>query len=161
MEQHNETILDCQPNYDLSNIYTVVKRIVFAQMLTEAGYDTEETQFIYNESTKGFPLGYAGPNNRQQKSPNMPRRYGSKIQLWNKMVKEVNLKRFAGPFPSIPFSNYVQSPVNLVPKKSEDNSKQTCLVFNLSWPKLMSSNDYTPKELCSVKYKDLDHAVQL
>ena len=91
----------------------------------------------------------------------MPLRCGSKIQLWNKMVKEANLKRFTGPFPSIPFTNYVQSPVNLVPKKLEDNSKETHLVFNLSWPKGMSANDYTPKELCSVKYKDLDHVVQL
>ena len=31
-------------------------------------------------------------------------------------MKEVKAKRFAGPFKNIPFENYIQSPIGLVPK---------------------------------------------
>ena len=37
-------------------------------------------------------------------------------ELWEKMMKEVKEKRFAGPYKWILFDNYVQSPVGLVPK---------------------------------------------
>ena len=38
---------------------------------------------------------------------------GDKVTLWNKVMKEVKLKRYAGPFEEIPFEYYVQSPVGL------------------------------------------------
>ena len=44
------------------------------------------------------------------------------MELWNKVMKGVNLKRYAGPFDSIPFENYVQSPIGLIPK---DGGKST------------------------------------
>ena len=34
-------------------------------------------------------------------------------------MKEVNLKRVAGPFEEIPYKNFIPSPAGLVPKKSE------------------------------------------
>ena len=42
--------------------------------------------------------------------------------LWNKVMKEVEAKRFAGPFEKIPFDNFIQSPIGLVPK---DGGKST------------------------------------
>ena len=33
-------------------------------------------------------------------------------------MKEVELKRVAGPFTDIPFDNFIQSPIGLVPKQS-------------------------------------------
>ena len=86
-------------------------------------------------------------------------------------MKEVKAGRIAGPFDQIPFKNYIQSPVGLVPKAggktrmifhlsyefSEDSSTQTQQSEQLS--DNMSLNACTPKEICSVKYNDLDHAV--
>ena len=43
-------------------------------------------------------------------------------------MNEVRLGRVAGPFEKIPFTNYTQSPVGLVPK---DGSKKTRLIFLL------------------------------
>ena len=70
----------------------------------------------------------------------------------------MKLKRVAGPFKQIPFQNYIQSPIGLVPKAGG----ATRLIFHLSYDfkdGLRSVNFHTPKELCSVKYKDLDFAV--
>ena len=32
-------------------------------------------------------------------------------------MKEVKVKRLAGPYEEVPFENYIQSPIGLVPKK--------------------------------------------
>ena len=75
-------------------------------------------------------------------------------------MKEVKLKRYAGPFKEIPFDNFIQSPIGLVPK---DNGKDCRLIFHLSYPRgtLKLLNAKTPPELCSVKYPDFDKAIQL
>ena len=113
--------------------------------------------------TNGFEIGYEGPANRTQRARNHPLTCFNKMILWNKIFKEVNLKRVAGPFKHIPFDTYIQSPAGLVPKQSSSDKPgdNTCLIFHLSWPEKSSLNFYTPKEKCSVKYKDLDQAVRL
>ena len=75
-------------------------------------------------------------------------------------MKEVNLKRFAGPYEEIPFKYYIQSPVGLVPK---DGGRETRLIFHLSYPKgsNKSVNANILKEDCSVTYPTFDKAVQL
>ena len=76
------------------------------------------------------------------------------------MMKEIQLKRFAGPFEDPPFPQYIQSPVGLVPNGPD--GKDTWLVFHLSWPKNGDSmNSNTPEECCTVKYKDLDDVIHL
>ena len=91
-------------------------------------------------------------------SPNLKLRVGSQISLWNKIMKEVKLKRYAGPFKEPPFSEFIQSPVGLVPKDGND----TRLIFHLSYPRGGNSvNSLTPKELCAVKYVDFADAVRL
>ena len=101
---------------------------------------------------------------------NLPLRIGSHFDIWEKIMKEVKLGRYAGPFPNIPYENYIQSPIGLVPK---DNGTKTRLIFHLSYnfkrdklpnkseQKNNSINHHTPDELCSVKYKDIDHAVKV
>ena len=75
-------------------------------------------------------------------------------------MKEVEAKRYAGPFEEIPFEYYVQSPIGLVPKANN----QTTLIFHLSYDFKNSGNKsinfHIPKEDCSVTYSDLDHAVK-
>ena len=100
------------------------------------------------------------PTERQNKACNLSIRCGSKIQLWNKLAKEVNFKRFAGPFKKIPFKNFIQSPVGLVGKANlgTEPGGTTRLIFHLSWPENSFVNHHTPDHLCKVKYKDLDDA---
>ena len=82
--------------------------------------------------------------------------------LWNKVMKEVKAKRYAGPFTKIPFDHYIQSPIGLVPK---DGGKDMRLIFHLSHPrnksKGFSVNACMPKELCSVTYPGLEEAIRL
>ena len=70
-----------------------------------------------------------------------------------------------GPFREIQYPNFVQSPIRLGPK---DGGSKTRLIFNLShdFPReglknaRNSINFFTPKELCSVKYNNMDHVIQ-
>ena len=93
-------------------------------------------------------------------SKNLKLNVGNSTELWNKVMKEVQLGRYAGPFKQVPFKNYIQSPIGLVPK---DDGKKTRLIFHLSYPRNSgkSVNENTPDDVCTVKYKDFDQAVQL
>ena len=75
-------------------------------------------------------------------------------------MKEVKLGRYAGPYDSIPFEIFVQSPIGLVPKAGG----KTRLIFHLSYDFKQSGhksvNYYTPDEACTVCYKDLDYAIK-
>ena len=130
--------------------------------LVNTNYDKKETKFLIKGFKHGFDLGYRGPEKIQQKSKNLKFTIGDKNELWNKVMKEVKDKRYAGPFRDIPFDNYIQSPIGLVPK---DGGKKTRLIFHLSHPRDESRgtsvNASTPKELTTVKYKDFDEAVKL
>ena len=75
-------------------------------------------------------------------------------------MSEVELGHYAGPFKEIPYKTaYVQSPIGLVPKAGS----KTRLIFHLSY-KFKNGNEsinfWTPEELCSIKYKDLDDAIR-
>ena len=125
-----------------------------------SGYCEKEIRFLVTGFREGFNLEYDGPWDRRDTSRNLPFRdgIGSPQELWDKVIKEVKLKRYAGPFKKIPFNRFVQSPIGLVPK----HGGQTRLIFHLSYDfcKYKSVNFYIPKEKCSVKYRDLDHAIQ-
>ena len=62
----------------------------------------------------------------------------------------------------VSFSNYIQSPIGSVPKANGE----TRLIFHLSFnfgesQNKMTLNALTPAEICSVKYQDIDCAVQM
>ena len=124
-----------------------------------SGYNSEDTKFLVNGFKHCFSIGYSGPINRQDEAENIPITVGSKQEMWKKIMKEVKFGRFAGPYNLIPFNNYIQLPNGLVPKANN----QTRLIFHLSYNFVegASLNAYTPKELCSVKYNDIDQAVKV
>ena len=103
-------------NFDLTSIQTPINAEVFKQLLTEANYDIAKTNKIYQGFKNGFSLEYSGDTQVQLTSPNLKLNVGNEVILWNKIIKEVRLERFAGPYKSIPFDHYIQSPVGLVPK---------------------------------------------
>ena len=137
-----------------------VKSEQLIRMLKESNYDPKEVAFLEDGFKRGFSIEYQGPENRQSTSNNLPFTVGNKVLLWNKLMKEVKVKRVAGPFDEIPFENYIQSPIGLVPKVGGDSTR---LIFHLSYDckkdGLGSVNHFTPSEKCSVKYKDLDYAI--
>ena len=75
-------------------------------------------------------------------------------------MKEVQLKQYAGPFETIPFDNFIQSPIGLVEK---DQGNDVRLIFHLSYPRGIqdSVNTNTPKEECTIKYPDFSEAIKL
>ena len=103
---------------------------------------------------------YQGQLDVKLTAKNLPLKgIGDPTTLWNKVMKEVKAKHFAGPFTQIPFhDHYIESLIGLVPK---DNGKETHLIFHLSYPKDNSVNDGTPDELCTVKYPEFEEAIQL
>ena len=147
-------------NQDLESIITPVKPQMLGQMLTETGYNEKKKDFLVNGFTNGFELQYAGPLNCVKRlAPNLKLRVGTKKELWNKVMTEVQLGRFAGPFDEPPFEYFVQLPIGLVPK---DQGKKTRLIFHLSYPRSGDSvNSGIPHETCSVKYPEFDQAVKL
>ena len=134
----------------------------YEQLLHESNYNPEEVSFLINGFREGFDIGYTGPQNRQSQSKNIPFTVGNHIEMWNKIMKEGQLKRVARPFDKVPFKNFIQSPIGLVPKAGN----KTRLIFHLSYDfkdleiKDNSVNACTPKDMCSVQYNDLDSAVQ-
>ena len=131
-------------------------------LLKEAKYDPAETEFLVDGFTNGFELGYEGNREVQLQSPNLKLNIGTKIELWNKVMKEVKEKRYAGPFKENPFKDqgYIQSPIGLVPK---DGGTKTRLIFHLSYPRNtnLSVNANTPKSKTKVKYPDFTKAIEL
>ena len=109
----------------------------------------------------GFDLGYRDPSDRQDSADNLPISIRSLTEIWIKIMKEVKLNRYAGPFNQIPYTNYIQSPIGLVPK---DDGKKTRLIFHTISKKQtiyqIQLNFFTPDELCSVKYNDLDTVIK-
>ena len=145
---------------DLENIITPVDPVKFNQLLINTGYDAEKRDFLIKGFSEGFSLQYAGQlHNGRRTAPNLKLRVGNRTELWNKVMNEVELGRFAGPFEEPPFECLVQSPIGLVPK---DKGKKTRLIFHLSYPKDGDSvNSGIPHEKCTVKYPDFEKAVQL
>ena len=146
-------------NFDLEHIITPIDAVKLDELLTEAGYFSKKA-FIVEGFKFGFPLHYEGETNIQRSAPNLKLRVGSKTELWNKVMKEVQVGRYAGPFKEPPFKNYIQSPIGLVPK---DKGTKTRLIFHLSYPKNVgtSVNACIPKKYCSVHYPDFEEALKM
>jgi hypothetical protein len=75
-----------------------------------------------------------------------------------KISKEVDMGRIAGPFVSKPFPNLIVSPVGLVPKAEQGKFR---LIQHLSFPEGGSINDGISKDFCRVQYTNFDVAVGL
>ena len=130
----------------------------YEQLLIESDFDQWERSFLVDGFRNGFDIGYSGPQVWQSRAQNIPFTVGDKYDMWAKIMKEVKAKRFAGPFEQIPFDNYIQSPIGLVPK----SGNRTRLIFHLSYNfggDNKSVNTCTPREDFTVCYNNLDTAV--
>ena len=84
-------------NLDLHNIITPVNAIRFEQLLVQSNYDTKETQYLINGFKHGFSLQFEGDRKVKKLAPNLKLRIGSHVELWNKVMNEVEKGRYAGP----------------------------------------------------------------
>ena len=117
---------------DLTNVVTLVKVKELERLLWETKYNKNKSKFLIEGFSKGFSLEYDGPRDIQQTVPNLKLKdQKESVILWNKVMKEVKLKRFAGPFKKPRFEFYIQSPIGLVPKDDDDHR----LIFHLSYPR--------------------------
>ena len=123
-------------------------------------YNKEKKAYLVDGFKHGFDLKFMGNRQVQRTAPNLKLRVGSKVELWNKVMKEVQAKRYAGPFEKVPYDTFIKSPIGLVPK---DQGKKTRLIFHLSYPRNnnTSVNASIPKEACTVKYPEFEDAVQM
>ena len=143
---------------DYKEITTPIKVNWLWDLLVQSNYDKTKTKILIEGFTEGFDLGYRGPVKRTDTADNLPIKSPDDLfDIWGKLVKEVKLSRIAGPFTNIPTKHYMQSPIGLVPKAGN----KTRLIFHLSYDFEChkSVNFYTPRDLCSEKYRDLDHAI--
>ena len=102
-------------NYNLENIVTPVRVNELQYLLEESKYDQNKIEYLIQGFQNGFDIGYRGPENVQLRALNLKfREVGNEVILWNKVMKEVKAKMYAGPFAEIPFQHYIQSPIGLV-----------------------------------------------
>ena len=115
--------------YNLENIITPMNPDKLQQLLTKAAYNEDEIHYLIRGFREGFKLNYQGPCNRRDRSSNIPFTIGDATEMWNKVMKEVKEKCYAGPYDNIPFEHFIQSPIGLVPKAGG----KTRLIFHLSY----------------------------
>ena len=151
-------MVDWFENYDIQNIKTPVDADKLDQLLQEANYNSAKRQYLVEGFRKGFSLHFGGNDRVKRYAPNLKLRVGSKLELWNKVMKEVVAGRYAGPFEEVPYEFFIQSPIGLVPK---DQGRKTRLIFHLSYPRTddTSVNAGIPREKCSVRYPEFEEAV--
>ena len=150
-------------NLDWNKIITPVKVNELGKLLSQSRYNENKAKFLLEGFTQGFDIGYREPKKCQHVSNNLPFHIGSLVNLWNKVMKEVKAKRYAGPYTQqqLPFDHYVQSPLGLVPKAGG----KMHLIIHLSYDfgKMESDksiNHHTPESMCKVSYRDLDFAIR-
>ena len=147
-------------NTNLHDIVTTIKVGPYSRYLAASNFDPVKSAELVRGFKEGFDLGYRGPQKRKNESSNIPIMVGTEEEMWSKLMKEVKSGRHAGPFKQIPYESYIQSPIGLVPKAGN----KTRLIFHLSYnfnESEKSFNHYTPPELCTVKYNDLDYTIKL
>ena len=149
---------------DWSSIVTPINTGAFRKLLEQSNYDRDKTEELIRGFEEGFDIGYEGKIDRRDTAPNLPLgELGTKTDLWNKVMKEVEVNRYAGPFKfeDLPFQHFIQSPLGLVLK---DGGRQTRLIFHLSYDFRKSGNPSLnaciPGEKCKVKYRDLDWVIE-
>ena len=146
-------------NFNLEDIVTPVNPDELESLLIESNHPKLKREKLVKGFREGFLLHFEGDKNVRRLVPNLKLRVGSQIELWNKVMKEVQAGRYAGPYElkDLPFDYFIQSPIGLVLK---DQGTKTRLIFHLSYPKGGDSvNSGIPKDKCSVKYSDFDEAV--
>lgn len=121
-------------------------------------YPNRKAARVLEEGFKfGFKLAYGGSRVGRD-SDNLKSATEDPQMVIQKLDKEINLGRIAGPFKDRPINNLIVSPVGLVPKAEPGKFR---LIHHLSYPHGGSINDGIDREVCAVQYTSFDEAVNL
>ena len=107
--------------------------------------------------TVGFRLGFSGQREARD-APNLLSVKQAPTLALDKLMKEVDLGRMAGPFSTKPIENLRISPIGLVPKAEPGTFR---LIHHLSYPDSDSVNSGIDRQLCTVQYTSFDEAVSM
>ena len=119
-------------------------------------YLHKDAIFLTEGLRNGFPLNYTGPRGARE-SPNLSSAKQHPNIMREKLIKEINRGRIAGPFSKKPFPTLQVSPVGLVAKKDGDHR----MIHHLSYPDSQSINDFIEEKHCKVTYSNIDQAADL
>ena len=120
------------------------------------GYDFQQRSFLIEGFKYGFHLFSVGQS-RSYESHNL---FSAKQQpqvVDEKLAKELEAHRSAGPFDTPPFPVFRLSPLGIVPKKTPGDFR---MIHHLSYPKGKSVNDGISPEHSSVQYANIDQAIK-
>ena len=120
-------------------------------------YEHPDRDFILQGFINGFRLHYSGPREFSY-SKNLKSCQEHENIVQQKIDKEIDAERIAGPFEHVPIHNLRISPIGLVPKKAPGDFR---LIHHLSYPNGESVNDYIDPKLASVRYTHFDEAIQM
>jgi hypothetical protein len=132
---------------------TPVDSNVLVQWLSDYP-NREDAAILSNGFREGFKLLYSGPR-LPTEAKNLKSAIDAPHIVREKLGKEVEAGRIAGPFDTRPIASLRVSPLGLVPKKDGDFR----LIHHLSYPEGSSVNDFLDPELCSVEYTSIDKVV--
>ncbi|XP_053376993.1 uncharacterized protein LOC128547809 [Mercenaria mercenaria] len=138
------------------NIPTPIRPNVLARFLE--GYDPQKTQHLVKGFTEGFSLGVTG-----QLFPaiysNHPSVYTHSNFVQEKINKELRLGQYKCPYTVPSLSNFVCSPLGVVPKKTQNEFR---IIHDLSYSKHgYSVNELIPPENSTVSLETFDHVAAL
>lgn len=104
----------------------------------------------------GFKIDYSGPRVAREHK-NLKSAVEQETFLLEKIGKEIDLGRIAGPFSSSPIQDLIVSPIGLVPKS--DGGWR--MITHLSYPEGGSVNDGIDDSSCSVQYTSFDKVTNM
>lgn len=120
-------------------------------------YDPCLKSFLTDGFSQGFRIGFLGER-RAIDCINLKSALDQPDILKNKLDKEREAGRIAGPFNKPPFKQLHCSPLGVVPKK---NPGEFRIIHHLSYPNGSSINDFIPEHQSSVKYASISDAITL
>lgn len=121
------------------------------------GYDEEKLRVLQEGFSYGFHLGCTDfPSSKVSRNHKSAVEHPSVIQDFIAQGRE--LGRIAGPFPSPPFTQFVSSPLGVVPKSEPGKFR---VIHDLSFPKSNSVNSMIPEENSKVTYDSIDDITAL
>ena len=121
------------------------------------GYDRDKADMLERGFRYGFKLGYNGQRKCHTSSYLHSASQYPKI-VEQKLEKEIDQNRIAGPLLQRPYPNLQISPIRVVPKKEEGQFR---LKHHLSYPFGSSVNDCIPEEIKQVQYASIDDSISI
>ena len=142
------------PSQPSPNLPTPIKVDRLISLLS--GYSHSTVEFLYSGFSFGFPIHFEGER-VSSTSKNLVSAFLHPTVVDDKIRKELDSHRLAGPFQFPPLHPFRISPLGVVPKKTSGEFR---LIHHLSYPKGSSVNDGIESEHTRVCYATVDDAIK-